>query len=583
MEEKYMNKLKKVMVFFITFCLLIVSLNLAETFVSAENSFSSGDGSVENPYVITTPAQLNLVRKGLSKHYVLGADIVFTEQDFAEGGAFYNSGNFWSPIGTSSTPFSGSFSGNGFAICGLKIYTVGKVGALSASGGDDGWSGDYIIGGGTVTTISPTMGLFGYNTGVIKDLSVEIKLLYGRASNSRNMYVGGVVGYNTGTVSGCYVFGNVHSGAATTPLTYSGLIVGYNNGGVIENCYGGGRVAGDYSGGIVGGSESGSITNCYSLSVGVNYKSFGGILGYNKDVATTLTNCYYDTAKGKGVGKGEDTTTALTLEQMENGEAFTGFDFENIWTMGGEKGYIYPELVKSPARFSQSLMGIEVATLPFKTEYLEGKEDFDPAGGELSLVYDNGVKVNIPLSEAQISGFDKNVLGAQNITVTYGEKTAPLIGIIVKTYVVTSIEIINIPNTQIYALGQKIKAEGGKLKITYSGNREEEVEITEQMLSQVDNSTLGLKEVTVTYGGKQTSFEVYYFAPGDANGDGELNMDDVVILSKYAAGYSVELSLGANTNGDDKINLSDAVHLARFLAEWDNIELSQNPYQIVIQ
>ena len=578
-----MNKLKKVMVFFIAFCLLIVSLNLAETFVSAENSFSSGDGSAENPYVITTPAQLNLVRKGLSKHYVLGADIVFTEQDFAEGGAFYNSGNFWSPIGTSSTPFSGSFSGNGFAIFGLKIYTVGKVGALSVSGGDDGWSGDYIIGGGTVTTISPTMGLFGYNTGVIKDLSVEIKLLYGRASNSRNMYVGGVVGYNTGTVSGCYVFGNVHSGAATTPLTYSGLIVGYNNGGNINNCYSGGKVVGDYCGGIAGGSESGSITNCYSLSVGDSHKIFGGVLGNNKDSATTLTNCYYDAAKGKGVGIGQDTTTALTLEQMKNSETFKGFDFENVWTMDGERGYIYPELIKAPAKFSQTLVNIEIAALPIKTEYLEGKEDFDPAGGELRLIYDNGIEVNMPLSEAEISGFDKNVLGVQNITVTYGGKTAPLNGIIVKTDVVTSIEIIDTPNTQIYALGQKIKPEGGKLKVTYSGNREEEVEITEQMLSQVDNSTLGLKEVTVTYGGKQTSFEVYYFAPGDANGDGELNMADVVAISKYAAGHSVELSLGANTNGDDKINLSDAVHLARFLAEWENIELSQNPYQTVIQ
>ena len=578
-----MNKLKKVMVFFITFCLLIVSLNLAETFVLAENSFSSGDGSAENPYVITTPAQLNLVRKGLSKHYVLGADIVFTEQDFAEGGAFYNSGNFWSPIGTSSTPFSGSFSGNGFAICGLKIYTVGKVGALSVSGSDDGWSGDYIIGGETVTTISPTMGLFGYNTGVIKDLSIEIKLLYVRANNSRNVYVGGVVGYNTGTVSGCYVFGNVHSSAAANPLTYSGLIVGYNNGGNINNCYSGGKVVGDYCGGIVGGSESGSITNCYSFSVGVKYKFFGGVLGSNKDTATTLLNCYYDSDKGQGVGEGQDTTTALTLEQMENGEAFAGFDFENVWTMGGERGYIYPELIKASAKFSQSLIGIEVATLPIKTEYLEGKEDFDPAGGELRLIYDNGVEVNMPLSEAEISGFDKNVLGVQNITVTYGGKTAPLNGIIVKTDVVTSIEIIDTPNTQIYALGQKIKPEGGKLKVTYSGNREEEVEITEQMLSQVDNSTLGLKEVTVTYGGKQTSFEVYYFAPGDANGDGELNMADVVAISKYAAGHSVELSLGANTNGDDKINLSDAVHLARFLAEWENIELSQNPYQTVIQ
>lgn len=579
-----MKKLKKAMVFLLTFCLLIVSLNLAETFVFAESSFTSGDGSAENPYVITTPAQLNLIRKALSKHYVLGADIIFTEQDFAKDGAFYNSGKFWLPVGTSSTPFSGSFDGNGFAICGLKINNTGKAESLSVPGSDDGWSGDYIIGGGTtVSTISPTMGLFGYNTGVIRDLSVEIKLLYGRTINSRPMYVGAVSGYNLGTVSGCYVFGSVYSGALTRPLTYSGLVVGYNNGGTVENCYSGGSVAGDYCGGIVGGSESGIITNCYSLSAGVNYKSFGGILGYNKDVATTLTNCYYDSAKGKGVGQGQDTTTALTSEQMKNSEAFVGFDFETVWTMDSEPGYLYPELKKAPAQFSQTLTGIEIATLPTKTEYLEGKEDFDPAGGELRLIYDNGVKVNVPLSKAQFSGFDKNVLGAQNITVTYMGKTAQLTGIIVKTNVVTAIEIINTPNTKIYATGQNIKPEGGRLKVTYSGNHEDEIEITEEMLSQVDNRTFGLKEVTVTFGGKQTSFEVYYFVPGDANGDGELNMADVVTLSKYASGHSVEISFGANANGDDKINLSDAVHLARFLAVWENIELSQTPYQSVLQ
>lgn len=427
-----MKSFKKIIAFLLSLGILMCSFNLTGATVFAEASFASGDGSTENPYIITTPAQLNLIRKGLTGHYKLGADIVFTEEDFAEGGSFYNNGKFWVPVGTSSIPFSGSFDGNGFAISGLKIYNSGKAASLAvSSSGDDEWSGDYIIGGNITPTISPTMGLFGYNSGTIKNVSLQVESLYGKATNSKPMYVGAVAGYNTGTISGCYVFGSVYSASATSPLTYSGMVAGYNKGGTIENCYSGGRITGDYSGGIVGGSESGCITNCYSLSVGVNYKFFGGILGYNKETATTLTNCYYDIVKGLGVGKGTDTVTALTLEQMKNSEVFAGFDFNEVWTMDGEVGYPYPELVKAHAHFSQTLTGISIVSLPTKTVYLKGKEEFEPTGGEIKLTYDTGFEVTIPLAKAEIFGFDKNVLGHQNITVTYGGKTAQLTGIFV--------------------------------------------------------------------------------------------------------------------------------------------------------
>ncbi len=102
----------------------------------------SGDGSESNPYVIMTKDDLDAVRfGGADKHYVLGADIEFTDADFSEGGFFYNNGSFFAPItfsdGSGNTvPFTGSFSGyhNGvlYYLGGLKINSQSANAGLFA-------------------------------------------------------------------------------------------------------------------------------------------------------------------------------------------------------------------------------------------------------------------------------------------------------------------------------------------------------------------------------------------------------------------------------------------------------------------
>lgn len=80
---------------------LAVFLNGAST--PAHAAFSgSGNGSADNPYIITTPAQLNEVRNNRSACYKLGNDIDMS--------AF---GNFV-PIGLESGgyPFTGTFDGD---------------------------------------------------------------------------------------------------------------------------------------------------------------------------------------------------------------------------------------------------------------------------------------------------------------------------------------------------------------------------------------------------------------------------------------------------------------------------------------
>lgn len=64
-------------------------------------------------------------------------------------------------------------------------------------------------------------------------------------------------------------------------------------------------------------------------------------------------------------------------------------------------------------------------TNPNKTQYIQGMEDLDLAGGKLTVKYTSGITSTIDLSNenVKVSGFDKNQIGKQTITVEYqGEK-----------------------------------------------------------------------------------------------------------------------------------------------------------------
>ena len=90
-----------------------------------------GDGTAGNPYQIRTATQLaalaTCVNGGndcASKYYIQTADI-----DLA---GYAN----WTPIGTSSTPFSGNYNGNGFQIRNLNISgLVVRAGLFGACSG----------------------------------------------------------------------------------------------------------------------------------------------------------------------------------------------------------------------------------------------------------------------------------------------------------------------------------------------------------------------------------------------------------------------------------------------------------------
>ena len=67
--------------------------------------------------------------------------------------------------------------------------------------------------------------------------------------------------------------------------------------------------------------------------------------------------------------------------------------------------------------------------------------------------------------------------------------------------------------------------------------------------------------------------------PGDFTGDGEINLNDILTLRKYLAGYNYDTKVpaftlpeGSDTNGDGVIDLRDLSCLREFLSETSIIE-----------
>ena len=57
---------------------------------------------------------------------------------------------------------------------------------------------------------------------------------------------------------------------------------------------------------------------------------------------------------------------------------------------------------------------------------------------------------------------------------------------------------------------------------------------------------------------------------GDANGDGEVNGKDIMLLRKYFAETEVTLSYGADADGDGDVDGDDLALLRRYMAFYDD-------------
>ena len=228
---------------------------------------------------------LDGIEQNTAANALLTADIIINENVLdANGNLTENTENLliWIPIGdNSSNPFSGTFDGQGHTVSGIYINS----------------ENDY-------------QGLFGYNSGIIKNIEVIESYIKG------DSHIGGMCGYNSdyGTISNCYNSGTINGNEQI------GGVCGHNYG-TISNCYNSGKVNGSYYVGGVCGYNYGSISDCYNSGKVNGSYYVGGMCG--QSYSGTISNCYYleDTADGGIYGSDKSgQAEAKTAEQFASGE-----------------------------------------------------------------------------------------------------------------------------------------------------------------------------------------------------------------------------------------------------------------------
>lgn len=159
--------------------------------------------------------------------------------------------------------------------------------------------------------------------------------------------------------------------------------------------------------------------------------------------------------------------------------------------------------------YTKTVEAIRIINKPVKGTY-EWGETLDTTGLELVVDYSFGKDENIT-SGFECSPNHLTVSGIQRITVAYQGEEAYFV-ITVKEPVVTSISISHVPTKTNYTVGDTLNVYGLVIEAKYSDSSKEIIEsdFVSRGVSFTPTklSTAGTQAVTVTYGGKTTSFNV---------------------------------------------------------------------------
>ena len=292
-----------------------------------------GNGSTEDPYQITSAAELAWLRNEVTKwlddnRTTDGGPMAAVRYSAVLMNDIDLNGKEWTPIGvvektSSGQGYTGTFDGQGHTIRGLnavpnteltnvlgcsalfgQIYggTVKDLIVEGVSNGSDYSAGIVSsVNGGTISGCvnrvhvkggSNVGGVTAYARGNAKIINCENAASV-TSESTRAAYTAGIVGNFAGKtrVESCYNYGEIIAESATRA---TGGIVGNNTGAPIVNCYNAANInAGSKCanvGGIAGFSNQ-AIENCYNVGA-ISGKS-GSANSIAGSASGAVTNCYY--------------------------------------------------------------------------------------------------------------------------------------------------------------------------------------------------------------------------------------------------------------------------------------------------
>ena len=304
--------------------------------------------------------------------------------------------------------FSGTYDGAGHTISGIRIYKINDS----------------------------EVGLFG-NIDNYADATVKnVHLTDTRITAWHN--IGGIVGENNGSVTGCTVGNDVTirvSGSNGGQASNVGGVVG-NNGGTVTGCTSSAvlttndtEYATDF-GGIVG-SNDGSVTDCHAYGVFLpNVEIAGAIVGKNGLTATIGDNTYHSCIWGNyafniGVGRNYTSSTDYT----SGDHAGASFDNSKLWLFDDrDNSALITAYSKTYNSNESTAYGATHPTVSSLSVTLKGRTLYkDGSWNTLCLPFDAGISgYNDVLKGATVMEIDKTTANASGHVTGFDSESGTL-------------------------------------------------------------------------------------------------------------------------------------------------------------
>lgn len=232
--------------------LTIISLNVLSLF-SYSNSWK-GLGTEDEPYLISSPQQMAELAEEVNNGTDFQNIFFSLTNDIDLSELYKDSLDSWTPIGSASYDFNGTFLGNNYTVNNIHINVE---------------ENDFYF------------GLFGSigEHGAVQDLTIESGVIHS------TLWSGGIAAINSGIISNCR---NIN--CSVNSWRYAGGICGVNLN-TITNCSNLAEVYSSLCSGGICSYNYGTITNCTNRQGITSNKGCGGICGYNGGFAD-ISNCY---------------------------------------------------------------------------------------------------------------------------------------------------------------------------------------------------------------------------------------------------------------------------------------------------
>lgn len=290
---------------------------------ASASSYAGGAGTEASPWQISTKEQFQRLRDdsitGRDDSFILTANINM-------GGCTWTS-----VIGsTGASQFTGKIDGDGHVISGLNVSLTGSTSPMYAGlvgflgpGGiltELGFTGSVTVantnggariyaGGLAGWTQDGAAITYSYVTGEVTATRGSGFGMFARSS------VGGLVGYNEGTITNSYATGDVEALASSGTLSVGGLV------GEIP-AFAGASVSKSYSTGSVTGLTGGSAL-------------VGGFIGFRGNTSIASDNFWDTSSSGTSTGVGSGSATGVvgrTTSQLQDLATYTNWAITNGWT-----------------------------------------------------------------------------------------------------------------------------------------------------------------------------------------------------------------------------------------------------------